>query len=691
MNQFTLFNRKKMGIFAVFCLLSVQVFAQKNANSGWHIVAQNPDPKNYFGVTVANGMIGLVSSPEPLKVKETVLNGVFDTYSRGRVSNILKGFNFANFELEVAGRRLGRKDISNFSQTLDMKKAILETTFDYQNVLSIKSEMMALRQLPYSSLITISITAKTDCEVHVLNQMEAPDILRDVHNYYNEIAHRPHVKIPLMTSVGKSPTGKHTIAATCTYLFDGKNATVPEMHHEEWDHNMHYTRIVKKMKQGETYKFAVVGTEITSATTPDPHNEAERLAIFACLEGTEKLIQYHTNAWAELWKSDIEISGDLQAQRDVHSMLYHLYSFVRAGSGYSMSPMGLSGLGYNGHVFWDTELWMYPPLLMLQPEIAKSILEYRFQRLELAKKNAFSHGYQGAMFPWESDEEGMEATPVWALTGPFQHHITGCIGFAFWQYYLVTGDKKWLETRGYPLLKEVADFWCSRVERNGAGHYDIKNVIGADEYAENIDNNAFTNGVAIASLRAAIKAAQVLGIAPNADWEVVAANIPLPKMPNGATAEYDGYKGIEIKQADVNLLAYPLGVITDVAQVKKDLNYYEPLYDSKNGPAMGPSVLSILHSRLGNDDKALEWFKKSYKANEVPPFGVISETAGGTNPYFATGAGGALQAVINGFGALDITPQGIVQLRTPKLPVGWQSLKITGVGINEATFEVKNK
>ena len=237
---------------------------------------------------------------------------------------------------------------------------------------------------------------------------------------------------------------------------------------------------------------------------------------------------------------------------------------------------------------------VHPTFVVLMSVLGRTIRPMAQEGVQLVAKPLPVYPHTRTV---QSDEEGMEATPVWALTGPFQHHITGCIGFAFWQYYLVTGDKKWLETRGYPLLKEVADFWCSRVERNGAGHYDIKNVIGADEYAENRDNNAFTNGVAIASLRAAIKAAQVLGIAPNADWDVVATNIPLPKMPNGATAEYDGYKGIEIKQADVNLLAYPLGVITDVAQVKKDLNYYEPLYDSKNGPAMGPSVLSILHSR----------------------------------------------------------------------------------------------
>lgn len=110
--------------------------------------------------------------------------------------------------------------------------------------------------------------------------------------------------------------------------------------------------------------------------------------------------------------------------------------------------MGPSGLGYNGHVFRDAELWMFPPLLALQPAMARSMLDYRFKRLAQARQNAFSHGYRGAMFPWESASEGQETTPVWALTGPFQQHITADIGWAFWKYYQVTGDLAWLRKRG---------------------------------------------------------------------------------------------------------------------------------------------------------------------------------------------------------------------------------------------------
>jgi trehalose/maltose hydrolase-like predicted phosphorylase len=446
-------------------------------------------------------------------------------------------------------------------------------------------------------------------------------------------------------------------------------------------------KFTKQLKAGEAYQFTVVASATSTGDFKDPVNEAERLTIFAKLEGKDRLLKRHEAEWARLWKSDIIIDGDVNEQRDIRFALYHLYSFVREGTAFSLSPMGLSGLGYNGHVFWDTELWMYPPILMLHPEMAKSVLEYRFNRLEAAKRNAFSHGYRGAMFPWESSDEGTEDTPVWALTGPFQHHITGCVGWAFWKYYQVTKDKTWLRDRGYPVLKEVADFWASRVERNGPGNYEINNVIGANEWQENIDNNAFTNAMAITALRYATQAAKELGISPDADWEHVAQNIPILKFPDGTTKENRTYDGVEIKQADVNLLAYPLDFITDRAQLEKDLKYYEPRM-SPNGPAMGNSVLCALYAKLGSPDKAYEWFVKSYKPNEVPPFGVISETAGGTNPYFATGAGGMLQAVLGGFGGLQITDQGIIQVKSI-LPKKWKSIKITGVGPTQKTFTNK--
>jgi trehalose/maltose hydrolase-like predicted phosphorylase len=544
-----------------------------------------------------------------------------------------------------------------------------------------------LRQLPFTVLMDVAVTAKKAIDITAASVMEAPDALKQVENYYNEID-RPHVTISLLTSTAKSPTGKLQLCASTSFLFNEEHGKEPRVIHEMWDNNMHLMKFSHQIAAGQTYSYGVTGSSITSAHHPDPLNEAERLTIFALLEGKDRLIKFHNHSWDELWKSDIQIEGDAQAQQDVHSMLYHLYSFSREGTALSPSPMGLSGLGYNGHVFWDTDLWMYPAMLVLHPEIAKSMVEYRFERLENARKNAFSHGYKGAMFPWESADSGVEETPVWALSGPFEHHITADVANAAWNYYCVTQDKEWLREKGWPLLSATADFWASRVERNGPGHYDIKNVVAADEWAENIDNNAFTNAAAQVNLKNATAAAKILGLTANPDWMNVANNIPILKMDNGVTQEHAQYKGEGIKQADVNLLAYPLKTITDPAQIKKDLEYYETRVPNEGTPAMTQGVFALIYARLGNGEKAYHWFKDAYEPNLNPPFRVIAETKGGTNPYFATGAGGIIQAMLMGFGGLDITPTGIVQIKS-KLPANWKSLKITGVGVNKATYTVK--
>ncbi|WP_245447236.1 glycoside hydrolase family 65 protein [Mucilaginibacter celer] len=673
--------------YSLYFALWLPALSKAQSIDTWKIKADKIDPANYYGITVANGMIGIVSAPEPFKVKNVVLAGAYDLYGRGRVSNFLNSFNLLNMYLEIDGRRIDAKNISNFKQELDMQHAAFTTSFDYGDKASIKYTYYSLRQLPFTVLMDVSVTAKQAINITSASVMEAPDALKEVQNYYNEID-RPHVTISLLTSTAKSPTGKMQLCASTSFLFNEPHGQEPRIIHEMWDNNMHLMKFSKAISAGQTYSYAVTGSSITSAHHADPLNEAERLTIFAKLEGRDRLIKFHNKAWDDLWTSDIQIEGDDQSQQDIHSMLYHLYSFSRAGTAYSPSPMGLSGLGYNGHVFWDCDVWMYPAMLVLHPEIAKSMVEYRFERLEAARRNAFSHGYKGAMFPWESADSGVEETPVWALSGPFEHHITACVALAAWNYYCVTQDKQWLREKGWPILSATADFWASRVERNGPGHYDIKNVVAADEWSENIDNNAFTNAAAKANLLNATAAAKILGEKADADWANVAQNIPILKLDNGVTREHASYNGEGIKQADVNLLAYPLKTITDAAQIKKDLEYYETRVPNEGTPAMTQAVFALLYSRLGNGDKAFHFFKDAYEPNLNPPFRVIAETKGGTNPYFATGAGGIVQSLLMGFGGLDITPAGIVQVKS-KLPANWKSLKITGVGMNKVTYTIK--
>ncbi|HEY1007513.1 MAG TPA: glycoside hydrolase family 65 protein, partial [Sphingobacteriaceae bacterium] len=300
-------------ITAALAMACLSVFSQEKADP-WIISAKAVDPAAYYGVTVANGMIGVVSAPEPFKVKQVVLAGAYDLYGRGRVSNFLNSFNLLNMHADIDGRRIDARNVRNFRQELDMRNASFTTSFDYGDQATITYTYYSLRQLPFTVLMDVSVTARKELMLTSSSVMEAPDALKEVQNYYNEID-RPHVVLSLLTSTAKSPTGKLQLAASTTFLFNEPHASEPRVIHEMWDNNMHLMKFSKKIAAGETYKFAVAGSSITSAHHDDPLNEAERLTIFARLEGRDRLLQFHRKAWDELWTSDITVEGDDQAQQ----------------------------------------------------------------------------------------------------------------------------------------------------------------------------------------------------------------------------------------------------------------------------------------------------------------------------------------------------------------------------------------
>jgi trehalose/maltose hydrolase-like predicted phosphorylase len=661
-------------IALLMLLCAIKLHAQSKPNV-WTISAKNINTNNYYGVTVANGMIGLVSSAKPLQMKTLILNGVYDAYGKSEVPRIMKGFNFANIALSINGDTVDVNNVTNLTQQLDMKHAVITTHFNLSNEAVITYRVRALRQLPFSGLIEVKIKAKKPLDIKAGSAIEAPSIIKHIRNNFSQEG-----KIVLLTSSGQTPTGRYTLAASNAFIFKGEN---PEVSHTDSSGRRNEAAFSKHIPEGQTFQFWVIGSETSTVHFVQPVHEAQRLSIYAKLQGIKKLIRDHNQAWKKLWSSRIIVEGNTSDQRDINLALYNLYSFIRKGSGYSIPPMGLSSTGYNGHIFWDAEIWMFPSLLALHPELARSMLDYRYNQLQAAKEKAWTLGYNGAMFPWESAATGQEETPVWALTGQFEQHITADVAIACWNYFRVTHDKNWLKKKGYPIIKAAAEFWVSRVSRDSSGKYHINNVVGADEFAENINDDAFTNGAAKKALQFAAQAAKELGKSANPKWNKIAKNIVIDTFDNGVIKEYGSYNGGKIKQADVSLLSYPLNIITKPARIQKDLQYYQSRI--AHGPAMSYSIFSLLWARLGNKSKAYHLFHKGYKPNEKPPFGALAETAGGTNPYFCTGAGGMLQAVLFGFGGLNITNQGIKQIHSV-LPKQWKSLKITGVGKDNKTF-----
>ncbi|WP_299120004.1 glycoside hydrolase family 65 protein [uncultured Winogradskyella sp.] len=674
----------KIILSLAFCLFITSIMAQ---NDGWNISTK--DNTNYTGIAVANGHLGILPSEKLFKTEQIILNNVYDKESPLGVSRILKGINFQNINIEIDGEIITQETVSNWNQTLDMKNARFITRFDYKDIASIEYTMYALRNVAYSGYLDIKITAKKNIVVKATASIETPEEYKNPVSTFR-ILKDLETTMPILQTVAKSRLERHTVAASGTFIWHDINSTRehqrPELVHNkisEYNNQLSFTRTLKK---NDNLEFAWTASQTSTQDFHDPQTESERFVIFNLLTPREDLLNQHKSLWKELWQGDIIIEGDLKSQQDVRLALYHLYAFGRGDNDLSIAPMGLSSQNYNGHIFWDTELWMYPPLLLLNQNIARSLVNYRSDRLDKAKQKAINFGYKGAMFPWESDDTGEEATPAWALTGTFEHHITADIGIAFWNYYRVTKNKEWLRERGYPMLKEVANYWVSRSAKNSDGSFSIKNVVGANEFAPNVDDNAFTNGAAITALKYADLAAKELNIEPDKKWKEYANKIMIHKFPDGTTKEHSKYNGDRIKQADVNLLTYPLNIISDKTTVLKDLKYYEPKL-AEEGPAMGKSVFAVIYARLGDGDNAFRLFKESYEPNKRPPFGALAESAMSNNPYFATGAGGMLQTVLFGFGGLHLTENGIEQ-KNPILPKQWKSLTITGVGKEKKTFRI---
>ena len=632
----------------------------------------------YAPAPMANGCIGILPQKEPFAVEHVMLNHVFDAASPHVVSRVMRGINPFCLSMKIDNKKVDTSNISDWQQTIDMRRAVHQTSFQTLEKADVSYELCALRNLPYAGLIRVTVQACKDMLLEVRSGMGIPDDYSQSSIRYREMEADGN-RMYMLESDATSRFGYRRVASTSSFLFNGEQ--IKPMY-DEATRELFFSI---QLKKGETFCFSLVGSVCSSRDFFDPYNEAERQVIYAVHEGEEALMQAHYRLWDELWQGDIRIEGDDDAQRIVRFALFNLYSSCRGGSRLSIPPMGLSLQGYNGHIFWDTELWMYPPMLLLNQDIARSMLDYRFDRLPAARKKALAYGYRGAMFPWESDDSGEEATPTHALTGPFEHHITADIGIACWNYYCVTRDMRWLQREGYPLLKEIADFWASRVTRNQDGSYSIHNVTGADEYANGVTDNAFTNGAASLALKYACQAAEICGEKVPEIWWEIGENIRILQFENGVTREHSTYKGEMIKQADANLLAYPLGVITDEYRQRQDLEYYAERIDQKDGPAMSYSVYCVQYARMGEADKAYEMFRRCYEPNLKKPFGVISETPTSNNPYFMTGAGGLLQAVLNGFCGLQITDEGIVQLPSA-LPSHWKRVTVTGVGSDKKTY-----
>lgn len=469
-------------------------------------------------------------------------------------------------------------------------------------------------------------------------------------------------------------------------------------------------------------------TIYTSREVESPVQSAQ--SKLAALTNYQDLFDAHEQSWAEAWQqSDIVIEGDLRAQLAVRYNLFQLLiAAARHDDRVSIPAKTLSGFGYRGHVFWDTEIFILPFFTFTQPHLARNLLTYRYRTIQGARRKATYYGYKGAMYSWESADTGDEVTPRWALPkDPYgediriwcrdrEIHISADIAYASWYYWQATQDDEWMRDYGAEIILDTAVFWMSRVEWSTRyERYEIREVIGADEYHEHVNNNTFTNRMAQWHLEKAIyiydwlKQTQPEKLGELCDrlkitserrsrWQDIATNMFIHSHPSGLIEQCDGFFDLEdinledyeprtksmqeiltiagadkaqvLKQPDVLMLLYLMRQSQEspysLEALEKNWDYYAPRTDITYGSSLGPAIHAILASDLNNTVEAYDRFMQAVMVD-------LEDTRGNADDgIHGASAGGIWQAVVLGFGGVQFGEEPFAH---PHLPPGWTRLK----------------
>ena len=438
-------------------------------------------------------------------------------------------------------------------------------------------------------------------------------------------------------------------------------------------------------------KLVAITTSIDAATPASPATRATSIARSARSRGFGALQREHVAAWARLWRTDIEITGDTALQRTARALLFQLLCSADSGTAMGIPPMGLSSGGYYGHVFWDSDTWMFPSLAITHPDIARSLVAFRARTLDAARANARANGFKGAMYPWEADEQGHETTPRFASQNASSEiHVTGDVALAAWQYYLTTGDSAWLAHAGYPVLRATADFWVSRATRDPAsGEYHIRNVVSVDEGLIGVSDDAYTNAVARRNLESATAAARRLGERSDPRWMQVASHLHIAF--DSVRRTYRTYEGAPDSTLGsvTALLSYPLGMPMDPTVERANLGFaVHRMLTEERGAMMGGTLLAVVAAELGDRTLVDTLLAPSYDGYLKGPFLLISETPRNNAVSFVTGAGGFLQQILYGYTGLRIGERGIEPAFAPVLPSHVTRLVLRNVYVRRRPYDV---
>ncbi|AFY77338.1 beta-phosphoglucomutase [Pleurocapsa sp. PCC 7327] len=702
----------------------------------WNLIETQFDPEqiNHKGTvfTIGNGYLGTRGSFEegyPRALSATLINGVYDDVPVV-YTELANCPDWLPLTVSIDGEnfRLDRGEVLSYQRQLDLQRGILSRKVRWR---SPKGKTLDLYFERFASLADQNVLALR-CQVTPLDFNGSIAVSASLNGYPENQGYNHWEELDRGDGDGtiwlhvRTRSSHIELGMAAKLLLSGTEGTFQVTSVPGYP----TVETTLAVAAGQTATLDKIVTVFTSREAQTPaHVAQEKLAQ---LSSYAQLQSAHIEAWEKVWQhSDLLIEGDTKAQLAVRYNLFQLLiSAPRHDNRVSIPAKTLSGFGYRGHIFWDTEIFILPFFIYTQPNVARNLLTYRYHTLNGARRKASYYGYKGAMFAWESAETGDEVTPRWALPNqPYAEdiriwcrdreiHISSDIAYAIWSYWQATNDDEWMRDCGAEIILDGAVFWNSRIEWNPKQQrYEIREVIGADEYHEHVSNNAFTNRMVQWHLEKAIavyqwlcdrfpeRAAELeakLGLTAKLRdrWEDMAANLWIPYDPTtGLIEQYEGFFNLEdidlahyeprtrsmqeilgiegankrqvLKQPDVLMLLYLMRQSEEFPYNKeilqKNWDYYAPRTDITYGSSLGPAIHGILASDLGQSDEAYKLF---LQAAMVDLEDVRGNAADGIH---AASAGGVWQAVVFGFGGFKLTQEGPVA--TPHLPSHWQRLK----------------
>ena len=699
----------------------------------WQIIEHGWDPElqneNETKFALGNGYIGsrgILEENPPYCRPGTFFAGIYEG-TRALVPELVNAPNPIDLRISVDGEKLGvvAMDIVSHKRILDMYRGTLfrdtiylnarKKRFYYQSMrfLSMHDKHIAVMQVyitPLDESATFTITNAIDTSIMNMGLVTEG---KKKHVTIVESGKSGEINFVCTKTIEK---GIFLFYASQVIVKKGKKIYTPP----NWTFKLN---LKKREAVCITYFFSLHASN--SGNVEKIKKNATNSVVRSVKKGLNQLFSEHSREWEKKWReANIEINGDPYIERAIRFNIYHL---LIAASEHcedvSIGAKALTGEGYRGHVFWDTELFCLPFFIYINPSVAKNLLLYRYHRLDAARKIARERGYKGAIFPWESADTGYETTPSWykdgrgkiqrVLTMEQECHITADISYSVFHYYSATNDIDFLLNYGLEIILETARFWESRVELNKRKkRYEINNVIGPDEFHEGVNNNAFTNILVQWNIKIAAQLLKVLKrkypieikklmkeihIKPSdlENWRQIASKLhipfskktkiieqfegflkrkkfPLTELNHHSIPVYpDNIRNIGstqyIKQADVVMILYLLSDIFSLETKRKNYLFYENRTLHKS--SLSASIHALMGAEVGEEHKAYHYFDIASHADLK---NVYCNTEDGIH---AASLGGVWQALIHGFAGMRIRRD--ILSFSPQLPSGWERIKFS--------------